>query len=68
MLTTPSIDTTPECIAQLIRLLTPNELCNLIGALSNIIDGSGYGEIKMEIKRRRIEQIAITETLKPGAK
>jgi hypothetical protein len=69
-LTTPApiADDRDVCLRRLAELLTPEELSNLVHALAAIVDRSGYGEIRIEIRRRRIDQIAITETLKPSAK
>ncbi len=57
-----------ESLQRLAELLTPEELADLVHAMDGIMDRSGYGEIRLEIKRRRIDRIAVTETLKPGVK
>lgn len=57
-----------ESLERLAELLQAAELADLVRSLEAIAEGSGYGEIRIELKRRRIEKIAITATLKPGAK
>ena len=55
-----------ESLERLAELLQAAELADLVRSLEAIVDRSGYGEIRIEIKRRRIDRIAMTSTLKPG--
>lgn len=66
-MTTPApIMNARECLQRLAELLTAEELSDLVHALEGIVDRSGYGEIRVDLKKGRIDRIAITETLKPG--
>lgn len=52
---------------KLFTLLTPNEIGELIQAFGTVINfRNGYGTVVIEIRKRRIEQVVITSTIKPS--
>jgi len=56
-----------EFYRRLSAVLTPLEMRDLVEAIESVITKrNGYGKIAVEIERRRLIQIAVTSTVKPG--
>lgn len=57
----------PELLERMSHSLTIDEIRDLVDAIETVINyRNGFGQITINFERQRVNQIAITSTVKPG--
>lgn len=61
----PHYTTNPDLLTRLLAVLEDWQWARVIFHLSNIIDGTGWGEVHISIRNGRLDEIAATMRDKP---